>query len=103
MQPTKVMRVADVATIPDPACLYLWINSVISASNCSTRRLRHHQPLGPDIYLAIHNFRVGFRVGQYHVCGSKFDGNEPLLLVFQQLKEFVAGGRAIEWTGNAAI
>src|SRR5260370_19228189 len=38
IQPTRVIRVAEVATIPEPACLYRSINSVMSASYCSARQ-----------------------------------------------------------------
>ena len=38
MQPTNVIRVAEVATIPEPACLYRWINSDMSCLYRSARQ-----------------------------------------------------------------
>src|SRR5258708_7595950 len=81
IQPTRVIRVAEVATIPEPACLYRWINSVIECLVLLSKAMRQHQASAPERYLAIRHSRVGQSMGQYHLCGSRLNSKEPLSLV----------------------
>ena len=43
-----------------------------------SKAMRQHQAREPDRYLAIRHCRVGKSAGQYHLCGSKLDGKEPV-------------------------